>query len=214
MQQIDAAAIDRYGIPRLLLMEHAGLAVAHTVSSLSPDPTIPIVLCCGTGYNGGDGLSAARHLHAWGYAPRVILTGAMAQLRTEPRTYAKILTRLRIPLMELTGTGRFERAKRWIESSALIVDALLGIGVRGIVREPIASLMDVLNRSGKPIVAADIPSGLDGDTGLPQGRAVKASVTVTFGLPKQGCFIGRGPAYTGTLITEPITFPPALLKRS
>ncbi|MDP3703917.1 MAG: NAD(P)H-hydrate epimerase [Candidatus Omnitrophota bacterium] len=214
MQKIDAAAIDRYGIPRLLLMEHAGLALAHIVASLSPDPNLPIVLCCGTGYNGGDGLCATRHLHNWGFTPRVMLTGAVAQLRAEPRTYAKILTRLRIPLMELTGTGWLGRATRWIESSALIVDALLGIGVRGIVREPIASLINALNRCGKPIVAADIPSGLDGDTGLPQGRAVKASVTVTFGLPKQGCFIGQGPSHTGTLITEPITIPPALLKRT
>lgn len=214
MQQIDAAAIGRCGIPRLLLMEHAGLALARVVSSLSPDPKLPIVLCCGTGYNGGDGLCAARHLHNWGYLPRVVLTGAVAQLRAEPRTYAEIVTRLHIPLMELTGTGRLWRAKRWIGSSGLIIDALLGIGVRGTVREPVASLINALNRCGKPIVAADIPSGLDGDTGLPQGRAVKASVTVTFGLPKQGCFIGRGPAHTGTLITEPITIPPALLKRT
>jgi NAD(P)H-hydrate epimerase len=116
--------------------------------------------------------------------------------------------------MELTARRQLGRATRWIESSGLIVDALLGIGVRGTIREPIASMIHVLNRCGKPIVSADVPSGLDGDTGLPQGRAVKASVTVTFGLPKQGCFIGQGPWHTGTLITEPITIPPALLKKT
>ena len=214
MQQLDAAAIDHYGISRLLLMDHAGLAVSRAVSSLSPDPTLPIILCCGTGYNGGDGLSAARHLHNGGYAPRVIVTGLVAQLRDEPRTYAEIIRRLRVPLMELTMLEQLQRAQRWIESSGLIVDALLGIGLRGSVREPVASLIGALNRCGKPIVAADIPSGLDGDTGRPQGRAVKASVTVTFGLPKRGCFLGQGPSHTGTLITEPITIPPALLKRT
>ena len=213
MQRIDAAAINRYGIPRLLLMEHAGLALAHAVSSLSPDRKPPIVVCCGTGYNGGDGLCAARHLHHWGYGLRVLLTGRVAQLRDEPLIYATIVTRLRIPLRELSGPARLRSAKRWLDSCGVIIDALLGIGVRGPVREPTASLIDALNRCGKPIVSADLPSGLDGDTGVPQGRAVKASVTVAFGLPKHVCFIGQGPAHAGTLITEPITIPPALLKR-
>jgi NAD(P)H-hydrate epimerase len=69
-----------------------------------------------------------------------------------------------------------------------------------------------MNRSGIPIVAVDMPSGLDGDTGAPQGRAVRAACTVTFGLPKQGCFLGQGPAHVGTLLVEPITFPPQLLE--
>ena len=157
-------------------------------------------------------MCGARNLYNRGYAPRIILTGAVAKLREEPRTYAQIIKRLRIPLMELTAQGQLGRATRWLKSSGLIVDALLGIGVRGTVREPVASLIHALNGCGKPIVAADIPSGLDGDTGLPQGRAVKASVTVAFGLPKHGCFVGQGPAHAGTLITEPITIPPALLK--
>ena len=214
MQQIDAAAIDTCGIPRLLLMEHAGLAVARAVSSLSAGSEPPPLVCCGSGYNGGDGLCAARHLHALGYAPRVVLTGRVAQLREEPLIYARIVQRLGIPLMELTGLEDLGSAERWVESCALIIDALLGIGVRGAVREPIASLIDCINHSGKPIVAADIPSGLDGDTGLPQGRAVRATVTVAFGLPKQGCFTGQGPAHVGTLVVDAITMPRTLLESS
>ena len=101
--------------------------------------------------------------------------------------------------------------ERWLEESGLIIDALLGIGARGAVREPMRSLIDRLNRSGKPILAVDIPSGLDGDTGLAQGIAVHATVTVTFGLPKQGCMRGAGPAHVGRMIVESITIPRALL---
>ena len=218
MQQIDAAAIETYGIPRLLLMEHAGLAVANAVSSLSRGCLTSmgsgstLLVCCGSGYNGGDGLCAARHLHAWGYAPRVVLTGRLEQLREEPLIYARIVQCLGIPLMECAGPEDLASAERWVESCALSIDAMLGIGVRGVVREPTASLIECLNRSGKPIVAADIPSGLDGDTGLPQGRAVHATVTVTFGLPKQGCFTGQGPAHVGTLIVDSITMPRTLLE--
>lgn len=212
MQQIDAEAIDTFGIPRLLLMEHAGLAVANAVASLSRAASV--LVCCGTGYNGGDGLCAARHLHHRGYAPRVVLAGRRDQLRDEPKIYATIIQRLGVAIVEVTSPADLERVGGWIASSALIIDALLGIGVRGAVREPVASLIERLNASGKPIVAADIPSGLDGDTGLPLGCAVKATVTVTFGLPKRGCVEAQGPAHVGTLIVDSITMPRSLLERS
>jgi len=212
MQHIDAEAIETYGIPRLLLMEHAGLAVARAVASLSRPAAV--LVCCGTGYNGGDGFCAARHLHHLGYALRVVLSGRLDQLRDEPMIYAKIIQRLGIPLTELAGPADLALVEQWAASCALIVDALLGIGMRGAVREPVASVIDCLNASGKPIVAADIPSGLDGDSGLPQGRAVKATVTVAFGLPKRGCVEGQGPAYVGTLIVDSITMPRILLERS
>ena len=210
MQRIDAEAIETYRIPRLLLMEHAGLAVAKAAASLSRAGAV--LVCCGTGYNGGDGLCAARHLHTLGYALRVVLAGRLSQLRDEPMIYANIVQRLGIPIKELTEASDPALIEPWAASSALIIDALLGIGVRGAVREPIASIINCLNASGKPIVAADIPSGLDGDTGLPQGRAVKATVTVTFGLPKRGCVEGQGPAHVGTLMVDSITIPQTLLE--
>lgn len=211
MQAIDATAIRTWGIPRLLLMEHAGLAVARVAHTRYPSSTEPILLCCGTGFNGGDGLSAARHLHAWGHALRIVLTGRLDQLREEPATYAAIAHRLGLPLMELTTPQDVARAEEWLAACGLIIDALLGIGIRGDVREPTASLIDRLNRSGKPIVAADVPSGLDADTGVVHGIAVKASVTVAFGLPKHGCLVQAGPSHTGSLVVDPITLPRTLL---
>lgn len=222
MQAIDAAAITRYRIPRLVLMEHAGLAIAQAASALHRfgpaaaarpgGSSAPVIVCSGTGYNGGDGLSAARHLHGWGYPVHVVLAGRMSQLREEPAQFAAMLAQLQVSITEWTALEELAAIERWLASCAVIVDALLGIGMRGAVREPVASLIERINRSGKPVVSADIPSGLDGDTGLPQGMAVKAAVTVTFGLPKQGCLTGQGPQHTGELVVDPITIPRQLLE--
>lgn len=211
MQRIDAATIGTFGIPRLLLMEHAGLAVARAAERLSPNRAHPIAVCCGTGFNGGDGLAAARHLHERGYPLRLWVAGPFDRLRGEPAIYATILRRLGLTLAEYAD-GHQQKAARELSGCGLIIDALLGIGARGVVREPVASLIELVNRAGKPVVAVDLPSGLDGDTGRAQGVAVNATVTVTFGLPKRGCFLEGGPAHTGELIVDPVTFPRALLE--
>jgi len=212
MQQIDTAAIEAYHIPRLLLMEHAGLAVARRARWLLRRVHAPIiVVCCGSGYNGGDGLATARHLHEWGYGVRVLLTGALERLREEPAIYAAILQQLGVPLKVIV-PGKTDVIRRWIRDGDLVIDALLGIGVHGEVREPLTALIQIMNASGKRMLAVDVPSGLDADTGMVQGCAVRASVTLTFGLPKQGCVKAMGRAYTGRLITDAITIPRTLLQ--
>ena len=211
MQEIDATAIHTVGIPRLLLMEHAGVALARSAQSLVSPPTRPILVCCGTGFNGGDGLSAARHLHHWGYSLTVVVMGSLASLREEPAVYANILRRLGLALIQGSSDDTLAQLTPSLTEHALIIDTLLGIGVRGVVRAPLASVIDAMNRSGLPIVSADIPSGLNGDTGRVQGIAVKATVTVAFGLPKQGCLLQDGPAHVGSLVIDPITIPHTLL---
>jgi NAD(P)H-hydrate epimerase len=212
MQAIDTQAIERIGIPRLLLMEHAGVAVARAATAFLPSTPARVVVCCGTGFNGGDGFAAARHLEEWGYALDVLVAGRLDHLRAEPATFAAILQRLGLPILEVTGRPEaWPRVDQALERCGLIIDALLGIGTTGAVREPIASLIERLNRSGKPIIAVDLPSGLDGDTGLVQGVAVRATATVAFGLPKQGCFLQAGPAHVGSLTVDAITIPRTLL---
>ena len=193
-------------------MEHAGLAVARAVRTISSERPCAVVVCCGTGFNGGDGLAAARHLHEWSYPLRILLTGRLDRLREEPATYAAILQRLGVPLTECHDAQAAASIEPWLREAGVIIDALLGIGSHGTVREPAASLIASMNRSGKPIVAVDIPSGLDGDTGRVQGIAVKATTTVTLGLAKHGCFLHDGPAHTGSLIVDSITMPPTLLE--
>src|SRR3989338_4116454 len=192
-------------------MEHAGLAVARAVRDLTATSSATIAVCCGAGFNGGDGLAAARHLHEWGYALRILVAGRVDRLREEPATFARILQRLGVALRECLTAEEAAAAGPWLAESAVVVDALLGIGARGAVREPVASLISRMSGAGKPIVAVDIPSGLDGDSGRVQGAAVRAAVTVTFGLPKRGCLMAEGPAHTGELIVDSITIPRSLL---
>jgi NAD(P)H-hydrate epimerase len=212
MQAIDRATIEDVGIPRLLLMEHAGLAIARQVLRLLTEASPSVLICCGTGFNGGDGLAAARHLHRQGRAVRVILLGTAARLRDEPAIYARIARQLGIPLQELARGGALDGLVPPLSSHGVIVDALLGIGMRGPVREPARSLIGLINAAGRPVVSADIPSGLNGDSGLVEGAAVRATVTVAFGCVKQGCLRGEGPAHTGELVVEDLTIPPALLE--
>lgn len=212
MQRIDTHAIEALGIPRLLLMEHAGLAVARAVRTLAPCASTPILVCCGTGFNGGDGLAAARHLHDWGYPLQLVLAGRLDHLREEPAIYAAILRRLGLSLLEFTDPSGLSAVEHQLSACGLILDGLLGIGARGPVREPARSLIALLNRSGKPIVSIDLPSGLDADTGAVQGIAVKATTTVTFGVRKLGCLKADGPAHAGSLIVDPITIPHHLLE--
>ena len=211
MRSIDAAAIETLGIPRLLLMEHAGLALARAVRTLTSNSPVPIAVCCGAGFNGGDGLAAARHLHGWGYPLRILVARRVDRLREEPAVYARILRGLGCELRECATAEEAAELGPWLADSGAIIDALLGIGAAGTLREPIASLIRRINGAGKPVVSADIPSGLDGDTGRIQGVAVRAAVTVTFGLPKRGCLMADGPAHVGELVVDPITLPRMLL---
>lgn len=212
MQRIDEAAIRTIGIPRLLLMDAAGRAVAHAVRDLARSPC-EVLVCCGLGYNGGDGLCAAWYLARWGYQPQALLLGERARLRDEPAVYARILEGLGLRLHELTQQDQLDRVRERISRAELLVDALLGIGWQGPVRPLAARLIELINESHKPAVAVDVPSGLDADTGRPHPVAVKATVTVTFGWPKQGLLIGEGPSYTGRLLVEEIGIPASLLTK-
>ena len=212
MRTIDETAIRHGGIPRVVLMEHAGFAVARVTRRWIGSPPQRVSVCCGLGYNGGDGLCAARHLAQWGYAVRVWLAGRRAQLRDEPATYARMLAWLGVPIVEAGESyDAVMKPSAWWRNSAAIIDALLGIGVHGRVRPVYASIIDRINRARIPVVAVDIPSELHADTGQPCGGAVFADVTVTFGRPKQGLLLGKGPAHTGRLVVDAITFPPQLL---
>ncbi len=219
MRGMDEAAITRYHIPRLLLMEHAGEAVARIVKHLLNAPggrsaRTRVAVCCGSGYNGGDGLCAAWHLAHDGYATRAMLAGRIEDLPDEPAVYARILRALKIPCLELEQRSDLAEMMDDLKGSHMVVDALLGIGLRGPVRPLHARLIDAINRSGRPVVAVDIPSGLDADSGLPLGCAVEADVTVTFGAVKQGLVRPSAGRYVGRLLVEDIGIPRAVLPRA
>ncbi|MEM4651603.1 MAG: NAD(P)H-hydrate dehydratase [Pyrobaculum sp.] len=194
------------GVPRLVLMENAGAAVARNVVRRFPD-AVNVLVVCGTGDNGGDGYVAARHLHAAGRRVRVIALGEpreeLARLNYEAvrRLWGVELAVVQSPLELLA-------LQDWFMWAHVIVDAVLGTGIRGALREPHATAIELMNIAPAPKVAVDVPSGLDPDTGEVRDKAVKAALTVTFHKPKRGLLTESARRYVGELVVEPIGIPP------
>lgn len=194
------------GVPRLVLMENAGAAVARNV--LRKFPTAKrILVVCGTGDNGGDGYVAARHLHAAGRAVRVI---ALGEPREElARINYQAVTRLwGVEVKAVQSTLELLALQDWFMWAEVIVDAVLGTGIRGVLREPHATAIELMNIAPAPKVAVDVPSGLDPDTGEVRDKAVRAALTVTFHKAKRGLLSPGAQRYVGELVVEPIGIPP------
>lgn len=203
MQAIDRRAIEAFGIPVDELMERAGRAVAD-VAAERISPACPVTVVCGKGNNGGDGYVAARLLAERGYEVEILpLEEGYDESTPAGRAAARA--------MEVDGLEVVGRLKK--RAMALIVDAIFGTGltreVKGRERALIAE-MNALDPRWFPILAVDIPSGLDANTGRPLGIAVKASATVTMGLPKVGFSKPGAADCVGEVIVADI-FPPEVL---
>ena len=197
MREADRRAIEDEGVPSLDLMEAAGRALAESAAGLSPAG--PVRAVCGKGNNGGDGLVAARLLADLGYEAEALLLGRRDDLEGDAAANAERLGDLReVEASDLPAA---------LAGSGAVIDALLGTGFSGEVREPAASAIRAINECGAPVVACDIPSGVDGATGEVAGDAVGAQVTVTFHAPKTGHMIRPGKELAGELITAPIGIP-------
>lgn len=203
MREIDRRAIEERGIPADVLMENAGRAVADVVTSRI-SPACPVIAVCGRGSNGGDGFVAARLLADRGFEVEVLPLEDGYDASTPAGRMAKAA-------FEHEGIEFVTRLKK--RAMACLIDALFGTGLsRPVIGRPHALIreMNDLDRAMFPIVAADLPSGLDADTGLPLGIAVHASATVTFGWPKLGFRQPGATAYLGEVIVADIGFPPDL----
>lgn len=205
MADIDREAETRYGLPTRVLMENAGAAVARHAASLGGRRAIVL---CGRGNNGGDGLVAARHLAAAGWSVHVLLAQPRAALSGAGADNLPAVESMGLPISEWDG-GDF--ARNLLRQGGIIVDALLGTGLKGPAREPFASIIAAANASGSPIVSVDLPSGVETDTGGVPGQAIKAALTVSFGLPKPAHLVHPAAGLTGRLVVEPIGLPPQLL---
>ena len=213
MQRIDRRAQEEFGIPEGILMEHAGTEVARVARRyLERDRRRKgtILIAAGGGANGGDGFVAARHLDNWGYPVEVLLVADPARVRGAALTNLKILRKLNVPIRRMGTLASWSEWLRKRHTIRLMIDALLGTGISGWVRQPHQTIIEWLNRQSVPIVAVDLPSGLSADTGFPCGVAVKATATVTCGLPKVGLIQGRGPYFSGRVTLADISLPKAL----
>ncbi len=188
MREVDRLMVDEFGILLLQMMENAGLQLARLTGRIAADGPITVVV--GGGNNGGGGLAAARRLHSWGFGVSVVSIKPATSFSGVPATQLRPLLRLGVPVHRFSGT---------IPATTVIVDALIGYGLQGIVTGESASIIESMNRSGATIVSLDVPSGLDADTGQPQGAAVQARATVTLALPKPGLLADAARLYVGQL---------------
>ena len=189
----DVRAREHAGIPERVLMENAGRAAAHLVHAHYPAG--PIVALAGPGNNGGDALVALRALHTWGREVLLVPTGVRPpadELRHEHT----------IPVA--TGTA----AETALAGASVVLDGILGTGARGAPRGASAEWIVRLTESGRPVVALDLPSGIDATTGDVPGTVVRAELTVTFGWPKLGMLLQPARQQCGRIIAVEIGFPP------
>ncbi|MBS4032066.1 MAG: NAD(P)H-hydrate dehydratase [Clostridiales bacterium] len=207
MREIDRRAIEDFGIPGIVLMENAGLRIVETVRTL---PCTNVVILAGRGNNGGDGFVAARHLRNEKNVS-VWMTAEPQTYQGDARTNLMILQRLEQPLRVVRGEEDLADLAGDLAQADLVVDGLLGTGVSRQVDPLYAGIIRLVNRMGVPVVAIDIPSGVCADTGKILGSAIRASITVTFALPKQGLLFFPGAACTGRLEVADIGIPPALV---
>jgi ADP-dependent NAD(P)H-hydrate dehydratase / NAD(P)H-hydrate epimerase len=205
------------GVSEERLMEHAGTAVAAAIRALAVDTERwdkgPIVILCGPGNNGGDGYVAARRLALNGgrVVVAVVATEARPKGATAARNWDRIANDRGIAKVHAPVARDVAVFAQGIEKAAVIVDALLGTGVRGPLREPIRSAVEVIDRAhraGIPVVAVDTPTAVDLSSGEPSEPAVRADLTVTFHRPKTGLSTRRGAAHAGKILVAPIGIPP------
>lgn len=212
IQILDKLAIEKYGIPSVVLMENAGRAVADQASLLLQNkkkPTVSIV--CGLGHNGGDGLVAARHLLNQGFNVQIFILGKPSSFKKDAQLNYLILKKIGYPLQD---TPIFNTILlKHIIKADIVIDAVFGVGLNRAIIEPYKSYIEGINQKAKQVLAVDIPSGLDATTGEIHGVCIKAHTTVTFTALKRGLQKAKGPKYVGKIIVADIGIPLKLKSR-
>ncbi|NNM35225.1 MAG: NAD(P)H-hydrate epimerase, partial [Gemmatimonadetes bacterium] len=197
----DAFAIDRIGVPQPVLMETAGRQAAHLLQRNFPQG--PVVGLIGGGNNGGDALVALRTLHAWGRQVRAVFTSSR-------KDDDSLLHGWELPVWGRNPVGREDARDLASElDGAVVIDGMLGTGLKGVPRDGVAACIQTLNAAAtRAVVALDAPSGADGSTGEVRGEAVQADLTVCFGWPKLGVLLHPARALAGRVMAVEIGFPP------
>jgi NAD(P)H-hydrate epimerase len=207
---IDAQALEEYRMPTIVLMENAGRGAASWL--LDKIGRGRVVIACGPGNNGGDGGVVARHLDTWGFDVRIAWFADPARLKGDAAIQRDILERSGIPASIIPEDVPSDQIDALWDGADWLVDALLGTGLTRPVEGLLARAIGSMNRSDRPILALDLPSGLDADTGQPLGAAVQATATATFVAPKLGFDAPGANAFTGAVFVVPIGVPRKLLE--
>lgn len=204
VRDVDRRAIGDYGIPGVVLMENAGRNAAELL--LSCGVAGRVVICTGKGNNGGDGFVIARHLENAGIDVRVLMCVPPSELTGDAA--------INFHVLERAGTPYAVPPVNWeqeLHQADWIVDALLGTGTQGTIRDPYRAVINSINGSGKKVFAVDLPSGMDCDTGQPLGCCVRATRTATFVARKPGFDVEGASEWTGVVHVIDIGVPRRLL---
>jgi NAD(P)H-hydrate epimerase len=206
VRAVDRMAIEKYGIPGIVLMENAARSLApHAMRMLAAAEGRTVLIACGRGNNGGDGWALARHLHNGGARPVLAAIGSPS-----PGSDAEVNCRIcRAMDLEEIAIDRLDDQR----GAALIVDAIFGTGLDRAVTGESARVIEWINGSGRPVLAVDVPSGLDCDTGRPLGACVRATRTVTFVGAKPGFMELDAQPYVGEVVIGDIGAPKELAER-
>jgi len=199
VRALDAHAINELGIAGYTLMKRAGEAALRYLRTRWP-MAHRIVIVCGRGNNAGDGYVLARFAHAAGLTVTVLSASPPEQLRGDARQAHEDFS--------ASGGAAHPFAAERLAAGEVIVDALLGTGLKGSVHAELAQVIRAINSSGRPVFALDVPSGLDGDAGVALGEAVRADATVTFVGLKTGLLVGDGPEFAGTVFFDDLELAP------
>jgi NAD(P)H-hydrate epimerase len=211
MRELDRRAAEECGIPTLLLMENAGAeAVRELLLAFPLAEAQRILVVCGRGNNGGDGFVMARRLLGRGTAVRTVLAAPRGELGGDARANLEILDRLGAAPIELPDAGGLPALREDLGRADLVVDALLGTGMRGAAQGWMADVIEAVNRSDRPVVSVDIPSGLGADDPEPAGPSIRAALTVTFGCLKPSLVLPPASALAGRIRVADIGLPRTL----
>ncbi|MEO8208491.1 MAG: NAD(P)H-hydrate epimerase [Chloroflexota bacterium] len=205
-----------FGMPSERLMEHAGTAVAAAARALAEATNRlghgPVLVLCGPGNNGGDGFVAARRLAQLGIPVIAALVAPAARPRTADaaRNWDRLAAEPRVTRVHAAAPRELSILGSDVDRAAIVIDALLGSGVEGALREPIRGAVELIARAraaGVPIVAVDTPTAVDLSSGDPSDPVVQADLTVTFHRPKTGLRTRRGASLAGKVLVAPIGIP-------
>ena len=212
VRNVDRIAMDDYAMPGVILMENAGRGAADIAMQMLESgepcgPKLHAVIVCGCGNNGGDGFVIARHLHNRGVGVTVHLLAPRDKIAGDALINLQIAEKMKFDIRQSAPDDLD------LSECDLVVDAIFGTGLSGEVREPFLSAIAAVNAARKPVLAVDIPSGLDANTGGVLGDCVRATRTATFALPKVGFTKQSGPEMTGEVTVVDIGVPKEILEQ-
>ncbi len=210
VRDVDRRAIDEFGMSGLQLMENAARGAAELL--LKQNRSGSILIVTGKGNNAGDGFVMARHLENYGCDVKLLLLANSDELAGDALFNYKIIEKCGIPILQSDESNLQELLMSELSNAQWIVDAMLGTGITGDVREPYQSAIKLINASRKKIFAVDLPSGLDCDTGEPLGICIKADITATFVAMKTGFNHPIAKSHLGKVQVIDIGVPQALIR--